>query len=64
MAEGSEPPTPVVADATPQRELLKGEAAVQTSGCRGAETFLLGQGQSADPPAKGVPSGGPPAAGG
>jgi len=32
-AGGSAPPTPAVADAPTQKELLKGEAAVHTSGC-------------------------------
>ena len=33
-AGGSAPPTPVVANASTQKDLLKGQAAVQTSDCR------------------------------
>jgi len=50
------PSTPELADASTQKELLKGEAAEQISDCRKVlRPFSWEQVQAADLPAKGVP---------
>ncbi|KAK4827437.1 hypothetical protein QYF61_017994 [Mycteria americana] len=51
-AGGSAPSTPAVADASTQTELLKGEAAVQTSGCRKCLHLSPGAGTGGRPACK------------
>ena len=52
LAGGSAPSTPAVADASTQTELLKGEAAVQASGCRMCPDLSPGAGTGSRPACK------------
>jgi len=52
LAGGSVPPTPAVADASTQMELLKGEAAAQTSGWQRCLGLSPGAGTGSRPPCR------------